>query len=117
MHKIKEQVGHVVAADTQASVAALDMAVLMQSRLCASSIEAATDSRLPMAATQGLLESLSAGINGLVESRAKLATAVRHLNVIQGRSTLRETSFGCPNGVYPIKGALNEAVAVSSASD
>lgn len=117
MHNIKQQVGQVVAADTQASVAALDMAVLMQSRLCSSSIEAASASQLPIAATQGLLESLSAGISGLVESRAKLAVAVRHLNVIQGRSNLRETNFGCPGGVYPIKGSLQEAEDIVSATN
>ncbi len=117
MHNIKHQVGQVVAADTQASVAALDMAVLMQSRLCSSSIEAASASDLPMAATQGLLESLSAGISGLVESRAKLATAVRHLNVIQGRSNLRETNFGCPGGVYPVKGCVDQTAETALAGN
>lgn len=102
MHNIREQVGQVVAADTQASITALDTAVLMHSRLCASAIEASADSHLPIAATQGLLESLAAGIDGLVQSRSKLVTAVRHINIIQGRSNLRETGFGCPNGWHPI---------------
>lgn len=109
MHNIKQRVGDVVAADTQASVEALDAAVLMQTRLCATAIEAATDSRLPIAATQGLLESLSSGMHVLVQSRAELANAVRHINLIQAKSNLRETSFGCPNGVYPLKGAKAEA--------
>jgi hypothetical protein len=108
MHNVKHQVGQLVANDTQASTAALDTAVLMQTRLFASTIEAASDSNMPISATQGLLESISAGINDLVQSRAKLALAVRHLNVIQGKSNLRETDLGCPGGLYPLKGASTE---------
>ncbi len=102
MHNIKQRVGEVVAADTQASVAALDSAVLMQTRLCASTIEASSDSKMPIAATQDLLESLSAGLNGLVQSRAELVKAVRHINLIQAKSNLRTVGFGCPNGLQPI---------------
>lgn len=113
MHNIKYQVGKVVAADTQASIEALDTAVLMQTRLCASTIEAAADSAMPVASTQGLLESLSASINGLVASRSKLVNAVRHINVIQGRSNLRESSFGCPNGVHPLTGLADQELVVA----
>lgn len=105
VHNIKQRVGQVVAADTQASIEALDAAVLMQTRLCASTIEAAADSQMPIAATQSLLESISAGIDGLVQSRSKLAMAVKHINIIQARSNLRETGFGCPNGLPPATGA------------
>lgn len=114
MHNIKQRVGDVIAADTQASVEALDTAVLMQTRLCASALEAAADSRLPIAATQGLLETLSSGMHVLVQSRAELAKAVRHINLIQAKSNLRETSFGCPNGWAPLEGA-NQNVIVAEA--
>lgn len=110
MYNIKQSVGGVIAADAQASVAALDSAVLMQARLCASALEAAADSQLPIAATQGLLESLSSGINVLVQSRAELAKAVRHINLIQARSNLRETGFGCPNGWAPTAGANHDPI-------
>lgn len=110
MYNIKQSVGGVIAADAQASVAALDSAVLMQTRLCASALEAAADSQLPIAATQGLLESLASGINVLVQSRAELAKAVRHINLIQARSNLRETGFGCPNGWIPIQVDQSDSV-------
>jgi hypothetical protein len=98
MLQIKHAVGSVVAADTQSSIEALDRAVAQQSRMCASVIEAAHDSHLAIATTQPLLDALSASVRGLVESRANLAEAVRQVAVIQAKSNLRETGFGCPNG-------------------
>lgn len=99
MHEIKHAVGSVVASDTQASVAALDNALVTQSRMCASIVEAAADSRLPIAATQSLLENLAHGINGLATSRGNMVVAVRELTRIQARSNLETTSFGCPGGL------------------
>ncbi len=116
MLQIKHAVGSVVAADTQSSIEALDRAVARQSRMCASVIEAAHDSHLAIATTQPLLDALSAGLRvcgsadlrGLVESRANLAKAVREVAVIQAKSNLRETGFGCPNGpAMPWNGALS----------
>jgi hypothetical protein len=98
MFQIKQAVGNVVATDTQSSIETLDRAVAQQSRMCASVIEAAHDSHLAIATTQPLLEALSASVRGLVESRANLAKAVREVAVIQAKSNLRETAFGCPNG-------------------
>lgn len=102
MHEIKQGAGAVVAADTQSSIAALDSAVAMQARWCASVLEAAGESKLPIAATQALLTSIVSGMGSLVASRADVANAVRELVHIQGCSTLSETSFGCPNGLPPI---------------
>jgi hypothetical protein len=101
MLQIKHAVGSVVAADTQSSIEALDRAVAQQSRMCASVIEAAHDSHLAIATTQPLLDALSASVRGLVESRANLAEAVRQVAVIQAKSNLRETGFGCPSGWSP----------------
>lgn len=101
MHKIKHSVGSVVAADTQSSIEALDRAVAQQSRMCASVIEAAHDSHLAIATTQPLLDALSASVRGLVESRANLAAAVREVAIIQAKSNLHETAFGCPSGWSP----------------
>jgi hypothetical protein len=98
MHQIKHAVGSVVASDTQSSIVALDRAVAQQSRMCASVIEAAHDSNLAIATTQPLLDALSASVRGLVESRANLAEAAKQIALIQARSNLRETGFGCPNG-------------------
>lgn len=106
-YKISEGVGTVIAAETQASVATLDTALASQGRLCASIVEAAALSNLPMAATQKLLEAVTGGMNGLVTSRSDLAKAVREIIRIQGGSTLRETGFGCPEGEMPYKNALD----------
>ena len=105
MLDIKQAVGAVVAADTQSSITALDQAVAQQSRMCASVIEAAHDSHLAIATTQPLLDALTSGLRGLIESRANLAKAAREIAIIQAKSNLRETGFGCPNGWEP-KGAL-----------
>lgn len=99
MHKIKESTGAVVAQDTAASISALDAAFVMQARLCATVIEAASESKLPVAATQKLLDSITAGMRGLVASREEVVTAVREINLIQAKSSLRVTSYGCPDGL------------------
>lgn len=102
MHQIKHNAGAVVAQDTLSSVTALDTAFVMQARLCATVVEAAAESKLPVAATQKLLDAITAGMRGLVASREEVVTAVREINFIQARSTLRETSYGCPSGLYPM---------------
>lgn len=109
MHHIRKNAGEVVAADTQSSVSALDTAFIMQARLCATVIEAAAESKMPIAATQKLLDSITAGMRGLVASRAEVASAVREINVIQAKSNLRETAWGCPNGLAPTGSASNVA--------
>lgn len=116
MVDIKKNVGGLVAADTQSSAAALDMAVVMQSRMCASVMEAAAHSKLPIAATQGALDAMTASLQNLSASRAGLVTAVRELLRIQAASNLCEVSFGCPDGIPPI-GALDEATTGSRVSE
>ena len=111
MHQIKKTAGDVVAQDTQSSVSALDTALIMQARLCATVTEAAAESKLPVAATQKLLDSITAALRGLVASREEVVTAVRELNLIQAKSNLSETSFGCPNGLYRTKAEPLTAVA------
>jgi hypothetical protein len=101
MLNIKKSIGSVVAADTQASIGALDQAVAQQARMCASLVEASQEAGIAIAVGQPVLEALSASLSGLVESRAHLAKATRDLAVIQSRSTLRETAFGCPSGLAP----------------
>jgi hypothetical protein len=114
MLNINMNSGFVVAGETQTLAAAIDSAMLAQARLCASIIETANESKLPVLATQKLLQSLSANMSGLVASRSEFATAVRELNVIQARSNLKEMGMGCPNGLRPLT-ACNEQVAVSRA--
>lgn len=101
MLEIKKSVGSVVAADTKASIGALDQAVAQQARMCASLVEASQESDIAIAVGQPVLESLTASLRGLVESRAHLAKATREIAMIQSKSTLRETAFGCPSGLAP----------------
>ncbi|MEP7351063.1 MAG: hypothetical protein ABI668_14080 [Sphingorhabdus sp.] len=109
MHQIKKTTGDVVAADTQACVSAIDYAVLSHARLTASVIEGATASKLPAASTQKLLQSMTNGMNVLVSSRAEMVVAVREINMIQLRSNLKTTSFGCPDALRPTTGADDNA--------
>ena len=54
--------------------------------------------RSNLGTTQPLLDALSASVRGLVESRASLVEAVKQVAIIQAKSNLRETGFGCPSG-------------------
>lgn len=107
MLEIKNTTGSVVASDTQASVAALDNAVLTQARLCASVVEAAAESKMPVGATQKLLQAMADSMSGLVASRLEVVAVVREINLIQSMSNLKTTSFGCPNGPLPPTGLIN----------
>jgi hypothetical protein len=113
MLNINMNSGFVVAGETQTLAAAIDSAMLAQARLCASIIETANESKLPVVATQKLLQSLSANMSGLVASRSEFATAVRELNVIQARSNLKEMATGCPNGLRPMTGCDENAIGSS----
>lgn len=101
MHNIKESSANVVAADTQASVTALDQAMLTQSRLFSTVVETAAESKLPVGTAQKLLHNLATSMAGLVASRADMVTAVSQINLIQMRSNLNATAFGCPKVVEP----------------
>lgn len=101
MHKIKQAAGSMIAADTQDAVSALDTAMIAQSRLFATVVETAAESKLPVGTPQKLLQSISAGMAGLVATRADIVTAVTQVNLIQMRSNLKTTAFGCPKVVEP----------------
>lgn len=108
MHQIKETAGVVVAAETQAMVAAIDNAMLTQARLCSSVVEAASDAKMPMAATQKLLQSISDGMGTLVATRANLSSAVKEMAFIKSRSNLQPVSWGCPEDWKPSSEAQSE---------
>lgn len=99
MHRIEESAARVVASDTQASVGAIDQAVMSYSRLCASIVEVSNASELPVTAGQPALAKVAAGLAALIEGREHIASATRELIKVQGASTLRETAFECPGGL------------------
>lgn len=98
----------VVAAETQTLAAAIDSTLLAQVRLTASIIETAGEAKAPVMATQKLLQALSDNMSGLVASRSDFATAVRELNFIQSHSNLKEMATGCPNGIMPRTGKIQD---------
>ena len=100
MYKISESVGHVVAADTQSAVSSINSAIINQSRMCATLLEASNAANLPIGTMQDPLRAMADGLQSLVLNRASVAEAVRELTQIQRQSNLREVSFGCPTGPY-----------------
>jgi hypothetical protein len=100
MYQISENVGHVVAADTQGTVKSINEAIVNQSRMCATLVEASTAANLPVGAMQESLRAVTEGLQNLVVNRARIEEAVRELSEIQRLSNLREVSFGCPTGPY-----------------
>lgn len=98
MIKLMESAGTVVAGDVKTTVAAFDDALLNGARMCVSVLEATQGSNVPIAQSQRVLKSLSTGLQSVVDGRAELVCAVRHMTAIQGRSNLREQSYGCPDG-------------------
>ena len=99
MFEIKENVGSVVAGDTQNLCKSIDAALLDSSALITSLIEGSAQSRLPIGVSQQLLQNATAGVNHLVSGRAEIAQTVKHLAKIQANSSLATTSYGCPDGV------------------
>lgn len=98
MLKIDHAAGQIIAADTQASVTAIDQAVLNCSRLCGSILEVSNSSRMPIGAAQRALASTAEALSAAVRGREEIAKATRELLKVQGRSSLQATSFGCPDG-------------------
>lgn len=104
MLKIEQAAGQVIAADTQASVAAIDAAVLTCSRLCGSIVEVSSASQLPIGLAQRALGAAADAMMAAVQGREGIATATRELLRVQNISTLDTTAFGCPDG-FPDKPA------------
>lgn len=98
MYNISEKLGHVVAADTQSAVGSINDAIISQSRMCATIVEASIAADLPIGAVQGTLAAISEGLRNMVVNRAGVADAVRELSQIQRMSNLKEVGFGCPTG-------------------
>lgn len=99
MLKIQENTGLVVAEDTKSTIAAIDRALLSETRLAGSILEASEQAGLPMAHSQKLLEGMARGFDRLVAGRADMLAVVRHLTTIKGRSNLEVIDYGCPDGL------------------
>lgn len=99
MLKIEQTTGMVIAEDLKASIKAIDQALLQETRLAGSLIEAGEQIGLPITHSQKLLEGMARGFEHLVAGRADMLAVVRQVNTIRGQSNLNVTDFGCPDGL------------------
>lgn len=104
MLKINEATGMVVAEDTKATIKAIDHAILQESRLAGSVLEASDQIGLPMAHSQKLLEGMARGFERLVAGRADMLCVVRQLTAIKDQSTIKVVDYGCPDGATAMLG-------------
>lgn len=105
MLNIQENIGQLVAAETQGALRAIDTAILSELRLCTTLVEAFGETNLPVGRSQKLLQSLASGLNHIVAGRGEMAHTVRALTAIKATSGLRETSYNCPGQMLPILAA------------
>ena len=89
MLNIAETSGMVVAADTKATIRAIDQALIEEARFCSTIVEASALAGMPMAQSQKLLESMARSFEHLVASRADLLSVVRQLSVIKSQQSRR----------------------------
>jgi hypothetical protein len=105
MLKIQDNIGSLVASETQGAMRAIDNAILSELRLCATLVEAFETTPLPVGRSQKLLQTLTSGLNHFVAGRGEMAQTVRTLTAIKTGSNLHETSYNCPNGTPPLLSA------------
>lgn len=117
MLNIAETSGMVVAADTRATIRAIDQALIEETRLCSSIVEASALASMPMAQSQKLLESMARSFEHLVASRADMLSVVRQLAVIKSRSNLDSIDYGCPDDLTAMVSARQSAPLPHAAPD
>ena len=98
MLRIEHTTGLVIADDLKASIKAIDDALLQETRLTSSLIEAGAQIGLPITHSQKLLEGMARGFEKLVAGRADMLSVVRQVNTIRSQSNLQVVGFGCPGG-------------------
>ncbi len=116
MLKIEHTTGMVIAEDLRASIRAIDEALMQESRLAGSLLEASTQIGLPMAHSQKLLEGMARGFEHLVASRSDMLSVVRQVNTIKGQSSLDVVDYGCAGGFGATSGSLETPAAAEPAS-
>jgi hypothetical protein len=99
MINVKESTGKILAADTSRACYSIDSALLDSTALITSIVEGGREIQAPMNVVQMVLTSASEAVTDFVSGRAKLTKMVGDLTRIQGKTTLKEVSFGCPRGM------------------
>ena len=105
MLKIQDNIGLLVAQETQGALQAIDNAILNELRLCTSLVEAFEATNLPVGPSQKLLQSLASGLSHIVAGRGEMAHTVKTLTAIKSGSSLKETSYNCPGQPTPLLAA------------
>jgi hypothetical protein len=82
---------------------AIDEALLKLSDLTQSMVIACRDSAMPASQSQKALEAVNEGFTSLMASRRGFVSAHKHMIMVRGISTQKETDFGCLGG-GPIAG-------------
>lgn len=98
MLRIQAAAVPVVAAETQAILAATDRALLAHAQMFVAVLEGAQGSNVPMHITQDLYARIAAHGGKLVEGRDDLRHLITRLTGIKNRSDQRELALGCPMG-------------------
>ncbi len=99
MYKFKESAGGAVAAETQSTLAALDSAMLCETQLIITALEAVQGSTLTARKSQEVLETMAEGMNHVVAARASLVATITKLTAIKSHSNFAVHAFGCPTGL------------------
>ena len=105
MLNIQDNIGMLVANETQGALRAIDNAILTELRLCTSLVETFEAINLPVGPSQKLLQSLANGLNHIVAGRGEMAHTVRALTAIKAGSSLKETGYNCPGETPPLLAA------------
>lgn len=105
MLKIQDNIGSLVASETQGAMRAIDNAILTELRLCATLVEAFETTPVPVGRSQKLLQTLASGLNHFVAGRGEMAQTVRTLSAIKTGSNLHDTSYNCPTNSPPMLAA------------
>ena len=105
MLNIQDNIGMLVANETQGALRAIDNALLTELRLCTTLVEAFEEASVPVGPSQKLLQSLANGLNHIVAGRGEMAHTVRALTAIKAGSSLKETGYNCPGETPPLMAA------------
>jgi hypothetical protein len=107
MLNIQDNIGLLVANETQGALRAIDDAILTKLRLCTTLVEAFEQTNLAVGPSQKLLQSIATGLSHFVAGRGEMAHTVRTLTAIKAGSSLQETSYNCPGEMPPLLAGQN----------
>jgi len=94
-----EAVADVMVSDTRAAFSAIDEALLAQTQLFVTTLQAAKVHPLRIGATQRLYASFDLGVQGILDSRKAMADSIGILHAIARARGVEERLEGCADGL------------------